>query len=151
MKASLRSTAVLRFRFCGFAQSENTWDGFRYRYHCGTHCPANLRHDSDRACAGLRQKGLKVWPLARDHVYVWSPIAGSQVLPLKMSVVTGDLAMTPFTSNPSRHNSNKHQRGHSQRLRTGLFSPTLTRNNGQILPASERRARASSCGLDTRL
>lgn len=76
----------------GFAQSQNTWDGFVTDTHCGTNCQRTSAMTPDSACVRrcVRQ-GSKYGLWYGYHVYVLEPQSQAAKFAAEKVRVSGDL------------------------------------------------------------
>jgi hypothetical protein len=93
MKALCAALLLFASGSFGFAQSENTWDGFVTDTHCGTHCQRTSAMTPDRACVRrCVREGSKYGLWHGDHVYVLEPQSQAAKFAAENVRVTGDLA-----------------------------------------------------------
>jgi hypothetical protein len=77
----------------GFAQNQNTWDGFVTDTHCGTNCQRTSAMTPDSACVRrcVRQ-GSKYGLWYGNHVYVLEPQSPAAKFAAEKVHVSGDLS-----------------------------------------------------------
>lgn len=76
----------------GFAQSQNTWDGFVTDTHCGTNCQRTSAMTPDSACVRrCVRRGSKYGLWYGDHVYVLEPQSQAAKFAAEKVRVSGDL------------------------------------------------------------
>jgi hypothetical protein len=77
----------------GFAQSQNTWDGFVTDTHCGTYCQRTSAMTPDRACVRRCVKdGSKYGLWYREHVYVLEPQSEAAKFAAENVRITGEFS-----------------------------------------------------------
>jgi hypothetical protein len=77
----------------GFAQRQNTWDGFVTDTHCGTNCQRTSAMTPDRACVRRCVKqGSKYGLWSGNHVYELEPQSKVSRFAAENIRVTGELS-----------------------------------------------------------
>jgi hypothetical protein len=93
MKSLCAAMLLLASGSLGFAQNQNTWDGFVTDTHCGTNCQRTSAMTPDSACVRRCVKGGSKYGLwCENHIYVLEPQSQAAKFAAEKVRVSGDLS-----------------------------------------------------------